>query len=373
MIHPKIEGMARYHAKTKHLIPQLKPGDIAFLSHQDIDPLAAESLAERKIQAVVNVEPSMSGKFQHDGVRVLLNRNIPVFDIEWKRKAVEDFFPIKIENNQCLTFGDGQWNFGGEARYYDEDRLAQLKRKALCRHENEFRRFAKNSLYHADKDLSPMLDSLFDWKSQGEIRGKEVLLVIRGTDYEKDLQAIKRWVKKKKLYKIAVDGAADGMFKHSLRPDLLIGDMDSVSEQACRKVSRILVHCRVNGESPGKKRLDEMKVAYESLPFIGMSEDAAIAWACKEEAARLYIVGGHRGMEEYLCKGRKGMGSSLLLRMWAGCQVTDLKGIHYLKESPLPAYNIEKIVNHIRPLVHRAKRRIKWKADGDMLQEEKGG
>ena len=55
--------------------------------------------------------------------------------------------------------------------------------------------------------------------------------------------------------------------------------MDSVSDMALCCGAEIIAHAYVNGECPGKKRLDDLGLEYHVVPALGTSEDLALLMA----------------------------------------------------------------------------------------------
>lgn len=76
----QISGTVRLDKRTKDLVKRLKPGDIALIDHADIDSTAARMLVEARVQAVVNVAKSCSGRYPNLGPRVLLDAGIVLID-----------------------------------------------------------------------------------------------------------------------------------------------------------------------------------------------------------------------------------------------------------------------------------------------------
>src|SRR5437764_12082971 len=77
---PGVVGTARLDRRTKNLTKRLRPGDVAVIDHVDLDRIAAESLVACGVAAVVNVAPSVSGRYPNIGPEVLLAAGIPVID-----------------------------------------------------------------------------------------------------------------------------------------------------------------------------------------------------------------------------------------------------------------------------------------------------
>src|SRR5689334_11432245 len=77
---PGVVGTARLDRRTKNLTKRLRPGDIAVIDHVDLDHVAAEALVGCGVAAVINVAPSVSGRYPNLGPEVLLSAGIPVID-----------------------------------------------------------------------------------------------------------------------------------------------------------------------------------------------------------------------------------------------------------------------------------------------------
>src|SRR5947209_10709361 len=77
---PGVVGTARLDRRTKNLTKRLRPGDIAVIDHVDLDRVAAEALVASGVAAVVNVAPSVSGRYPNLGPEVLMAARVPVVD-----------------------------------------------------------------------------------------------------------------------------------------------------------------------------------------------------------------------------------------------------------------------------------------------------
>ena len=51
---------------------------------------------------------------------------------------------------------------------------------------------------------------------------------MRGHDYRSDLAALRPYIREYQPVLIGVDGGADALLEHGLKPDIIIGDFDSV-------------------------------------------------------------------------------------------------------------------------------------------------
>ncbi len=71
---------ARLDRRTKNLTKRLRPGDIAIIDHADLDRVAADALVRCQVAAVVNVAPSITGRYPNQGPQVLMQAGIPLVD-----------------------------------------------------------------------------------------------------------------------------------------------------------------------------------------------------------------------------------------------------------------------------------------------------
>ena len=129
---------------------------------------------------------------------------------------------------------------------------------------------------------------------------------------------------------VGVDGGADAILEQGYTPDMIIGDMDSVSDQALRCGAEIVVHAYRNGKAPGTERLKREGIPYVLFPATGTSEDVAMLLADDKDAEMIVALGTHATLVEFLDKGRSGMASTFLTRLRVGSKLVDAKGVSQL-------------------------------------------
>jgi uncharacterized membrane-anchored protein len=200
----------------------------------------------------------------------------------------------------------------------------------------EFMRHEQDLLFSklkVPKDLAP------------EIRGRQVLVVVRGYDYRQDLAALRTYLREVRPFIIGVDGGADALLEAGWKPDLVFGDMDSVSPDGLMRAGRLLVHAYPNGEAPGLNRIRAAGIQdAETLPAPGLSEDVAILIAEQCGAELIVAVGTHVGLVEFLDKGRKGASSTFLTRLKVGARLVDAKGVSKLYPSRVSVWQLVALV-----------------------------
>ncbi|RQD74507.1 MAG: hypothetical protein D5R97_07745, partial [Candidatus Syntrophonatronum acetioxidans] len=162
------------------------------------------------------------------------------------------------------------------------------------------------------------------------LKGKHVLVVVRGQNYKEDLITILPYIREVKPVIIGVDGGADAVREFGLKPHLIIGDMDSVSDDTLKSGGEIIVHAYTDGRAPGLDRIKELGLCYKLLPAPGTSEDAALLLAYEMGAGLIIALGTHSSMIDFLDKGRKGMASTFLVRLKVGSKLVDARGVSQL-------------------------------------------
>jgi len=165
------------------------------------------------------------------------------------------------------------------------------------------------------------------------IEGRHALIVVRGYDYKEDLQALRSYIRDYRPVLIGVDGGADALIEAGYQPDMIIGDMDSVSDATLNCGAEVVVHAYADGRAPGLARVQELGVEAITFPAAATSEDIAMLLADEKGARLIVAVGTHATLVEFLDKGRGGMASTFLTRLRLGGKLVDAKGVSRLYRS----------------------------------------
>jgi len=160
-----------------------------------------------------------------------------------------------------------------------------------------------------------------------------VLIVVRGYNYREDLRALKPYIREYRPMLVGVDGGADALLEDGYTPDLIVGDMDSVSDATLRCGAELVVHAYRDGRAPGADRLERLGLNAVTFPATGTSEDVAMLLADSKGASLIVAVGSHAALVEFLDKGRAGMASTFLTRLRVGGKLIDAKGVSRLYRS----------------------------------------
>ncbi|GLI31661.1 MULTISPECIES: putative cytokinetic ring protein SteA [Brachybacterium] len=336
----RTEGVARLGKRTKDLTKRLRPGEIAIIDHEDIDRVAAEALVEREPAAVLNVAASTSGRYPNAGPRILVDAGIVLVD------SLGDEVFEGIRDGERITVEDGWVLLEGEpiaegARQDDASVTAsqEASREGLS---EQLELFAENTMEYMLRERDLLLDGIGAPEVATRMDGRPVLIVVRGYHYKEDLATLKPFLRENRPVIIGVDGGADAVLEAGFRPDMIIGDMDSVSDRALRSGSELVVHAYRDGRAPGMERLAELGLAEGavSFPASGTSEDIAMLLADEKGASVIVAVGTHGTLEEFLDKGRAGMSSTFLTRLRIGSKLVDAKGVSRLYRQRISTFQL---------------------------------
>jgi uncharacterized membrane-anchored protein len=160
-----------------------------------------------------------------------------------------------------------------------------------------------------------------------DLSRRHVLVVVRGTNYREDLAALRAYVRDVKPVLVGVDGGSDALLDQGYRPQVIVGDMDSVTDRALRSGAELVLHAYPGGRAPGKDRLEALGLPYVVVEAAGTSEDVAYLLAHEKGADLIVAVGSHGNLREFLDKGRAGMASTFLVRLRVGEILVDAKGV----------------------------------------------
>jgi uncharacterized membrane-anchored protein len=278
--------------------------------------------------AVVNAAQSISGRYPNAGPAVLTDAGIPLLDaagpavFELQEGAVVELDPDGAVRVDGAEIARGEWLHPEDVR----KRLDAAKDNLATALED----FTLNTLSYVRRDRDLLLEGLEVPTLKTRLRDRHVLVVVRGHDYKKDLSTLRGYIQEFRPALIGVDGGADALLEVGLKPDVILGDMDSVTNEALTSGAEIVVHAYTDGRAPGKERVEALGLEPLVLPGAGTSEDMAMLLAYESDCDLIVAVGSHASMVEFLDKGRPGMASTFLTRLKVGPKLVDAKGVNRL-------------------------------------------
>ena len=321
-------GTARLDRKTKHLVRRLGSGDIAIIDHRDLDRVSAEELAESGVRVVVNVADSQSGRFPNPGPLLLVRSGVKLVDAPGASlfDDVSDGEALTVRgasvfrNGTCLASG----------RVLDAGELERSLAEQRGRVTEALEAFAENTMRYLREEGRLLSEGLDFPQLRTRFRDRHALVVARGPGMKRDLRMVRPYVRDFKPVLVAVDGGADALREEGMKPDVIVGDMDSVSDRALKSGAEILVHAYRDGVAPGAERCNGLGVPYQVVSIPGISEDVGLLLAYEKGAELIVAVGTHFTLAEFLERDRAGMSSTFVTRLKVGEVLVDAKGVSQL-------------------------------------------
>jgi uncharacterized membrane-anchored protein len=322
-----IRGTARLGHRTKELVRRLAPGDVAVIDHRNLDRIAAEELVASGVAATLNASPSSDGTYPNLGPLTLVRAGVALFDAGPELfDLLADGDPVEIEGGRIHSRGTLVATGAPlelEALEHELDQQRHRVDRAL--HD-----FTENTMAHLREEGELLVGTTELPETRTRFRDRHALIVVRGPDHLRDLRALRAYIEDVDPILVGVDGGADAILAEGLRPDVILGDMDSAGEEALRSGAELIVHAYANGSAPGAERLRRLGLLHIVLPSAGTSQDVAMLLAFEKGASLIVSVGAHFNLVEFLDKQRGGMSSTFLTRLRLGETLVDARGVSHL-------------------------------------------
>ncbi|NLA25965.1 MAG: hypothetical protein GX878_01070, partial [Firmicutes bacterium] len=220
-------GRIRKDRSTKKLVQRLRSKEIALISHCGLDWTAAEGLLRCGVRTVLNTEPFCSDLFPPAALQQLLRRKVHLVE-----NLGEEFFEAVRQGEMVRVVGAAVYCRGmeiGRGNLLTEGLYSEFYRDSLQRRDEVVENFLVNTLDYAYRERALVTGKIHPPPLKSDFKNRHVVVVIRGKGFREDLRAMKYYLREKKPLLIGVDGGGDAILEFGLRPDLIIGDMDSVS------------------------------------------------------------------------------------------------------------------------------------------------
>src|SRR5256886_14247918 len=249
-------GAAKLDRRTKNLVRRLSPDDVAVIDHTDLDRVSAEELLESGVRVVVNVASSQSGRFPNPGPLLLVRGGVrlidapgaPLFDEVGDGEYVTVRGASLFRNGTCLA--------SGKALEANQLEAALAEQRARVTESLEV--FAENTLQYLREEGRLLAEGVNFPPLLTRFRERHALVVARGPAYKRDLAIVPPSGPDFQPVAVGVDGGADALLQAGMKPNVIVGGMDSGSDKALGVGADLVVHAYRHGEAPGAARLERL-------------------------------------------------------------------------------------------------------------------
>ena len=312
-------GRVRVDDRPKHLATRLERGEIAVINVADLDRESAAALVEAAPVAVLNAQPSLTGRTAALGPRLILDAGIALVD-----DLGQDIMSLREGQEVAVTGGkvlvDGGVIATGRA-VSAEDLDVEVADSATL-----FAGFEGSVEDYLAKDGATVLRGEGVPSIDG-LGKRPILLVSAASEAASDCRTLARWRSEAAPFVIAVDGGADVALKAHLTLDLVVGDADLMSEKAIRRARAFIVRVGGDGLAPGAQRLDRMGIVYERVAMAGTSLDAALVVAAHSSATAVITAGVSYGVAELVDAGRALVAPAFFSRLAVGSRLIGVQAV----------------------------------------------
>ncbi|HST55384.1 MAG TPA: putative cytokinetic ring protein SteA [Solirubrobacteraceae bacterium] len=323
-----LSGPARLGRRTKVLVKHLAPGDVAIIDHVNIDRVSAEELIAAGVRVVLNCRPSSSGSYPNLGPQLLVEAGVHLVDLP------DDSLFRTLSDGDGVDVCLGEVLHGGAVMARGEVLdLARVRAETEARRAEigeALERFAHNTIEHMREERELLAGKIELPRFDTDFRDRSALVVVRGVEHQRDLRALRPFIRDVRPVLVAVDGGADALLEAGLSPTMIVGDMDSASEAALCCGAELVVHSYPDGRAPGRHRVEQLGVPFKLVPAPGTSQDIAMLIAAEKGARLIVSVGSQFNLVEFLDRNRDGMSSTFLTRLRIGEILVDAKGVSRL-------------------------------------------
>jgi uncharacterized membrane-anchored protein len=320
-----VTGTARLDRRTCRLAARLRPGDIAFIDHADLDRPAAEALVAARVAAVVNAQPSSTGRYPNLGPEALVHAGIPLVDDlgDVIFQHVRDGDQVTVDGTAVLV---GDVVLGHGVRQ-DAARVCAATVGAWDAWAVQLGPLVADVQAYLAEDWALLADGTGVPPVRTRMAGRPCVVATRGYGHQEDLALLAPYLRDLSPVLIGVDGGADALLSAGYRPHVIVGDMEAISERALRCGAELVIRIAPDERGFGPARLVQLNLPAVAFPAALPAAELAVLLAEAYGASLIVAAGAPSTLTESLDRGRDGVASSLLARLRVGGRLVDAAAV----------------------------------------------
>jgi uncharacterized membrane-anchored protein len=329
---PGFTGTARVDRDIDRLLRRVGPGDIVVIDVLDLDRITADALVEADIAAVVNASPSISGRYPNLGPEVLVANGVMLIDETGPEvfKKVKDGAKVRVYNGG-LYAGDRRLIHGIERT---DQEIAELMHEAKSGLVAHLEAFAGNTIEFIRSESPLLIDGIGIPNIDVDVHRRHVVVVAEEPEAAADLKSLKPFIKEYQPVLIGVGTGADVLRKAGYRPQLIVGDPETITAEALQCGAQVVLPADADGHAPGLERIQDLGVGAMTFPAAGSAADLALLLVDHHGAALIVTAGHTANIEAFFDRSRQGSNpSTFLTRLKVGEKLVDAKAVATLYHS----------------------------------------
>ena len=325
-------GIARVDRDVDRLLRRVGPGDIVVMDALDLDRITADALVEAGVTAVVNASPSISGRYPNLGPEVLVTNNVTLIDETGPEvfKKIKDGARVRLHNGGVYA-GDRRIALGTERTAEEIHDLMHEAKSGLVAH---LEAFAGNTIEFIRSESPLLIDGMGIPDIDVDVNRRHVVVVAEEPSAAEDLRSLKPFIKEYQPVLIGVGIGADILRRAGYRPQLIVGDPESMSVEVLRSGAQVVLPADADGHAKGLERIQDLGVGAMTFPAAGSAADLALLLADHHGASLIVTAGHGASIEEFFDRSRaQSNPSTFLTRLKVGEKLVDAKAVATLYRS----------------------------------------
>lgn len=322
---PGVTGVARISRSTEALLGRVGHGDIVIFDQVDIDRATADALVAAGVTAVVNVAPSVSGRYPNLGPEILLAAGISLVDEvgDGVFGAVKDGTKVRLDEGS-LYAGD---TLIAEGTEQTPESIADLLIEAKAGMAAQLEAFAANAIEYMKRERTLLLDGVGIPQIKTQMEGRHVLVVAASPDTPQELKKLRKYVSDFRPVLVGVDAGADAIVAAGYKPKLIVGNPEKIGNKALSSGAEVVIPADIDGYAAGLERLQDLGLGAVTFPATGTSEDLALLLADDQDSLLIVTVGMHTALTELLDRSRGSAASTFLIRMRVSNKIVEAPAV----------------------------------------------
>lgn len=311
---------------SPELLRRLGRGDVAVIDQVDLDRATAHAFVDAGVAGVVNVSPSISGRYPNLGPEILTDAGVALVD------DVGDAVLRRVRDGASVRLHDGGVYLGDDevARGFSQtaetvaDQLAEARSGLAA----QLEAFSANTTEFMGRERAMLLDGVGVPGLETAMNGRTVLVVAGGADRAEELKSLKHFVREERPVLVGVGGGAAALRTAGFTPAVVVGTALEIDPDLARKAVDVVIPADTDGHIAGLARLQDAGIDPVGFPSSANPEDMALILTQRHGASLVVACGFDATLSGFLDRGRSGSNpSTVLTRLRLGPTLVDASAV----------------------------------------------
>ena len=295
---PGITGIARVDGSLARVLHRVKPGDIVVINEPDLTQATAEDLLKAGVVGVINAASALSNKYPTYGTLTLLQAGVAVVD-----EVGETIFDVVREGHPLSMDTGTIWVKGEAVAHGNALTLPEVSRKIeerRTRVNEQLAAFAGNTAEFLSTESPLLLEGIGVPDVDCNMVDRKVVVIGNSSESAAQLRSIRWFIKKYKPVLVGVDAGAELLVDAGYKPDLLVGDPRSMTNETLQCGAQLVLPASPDGHAEGLERVQDQGVSAITFPAVADAEELALLLVDYAGASLVVAVGLTMSLQDFL-------------------------------------------------------------------------